>query len=96
MRHGDESDIVVNSTETFGETGSAEFNIPANVSVSYTIKLNEIEPEIATWKYNEEESLEHALLQKERGTKYLKDGKLRLSIKIFNKSNSYLSNYSEF
>lgn len=88
------SRIILKPQYAFGVNGSTEFNIPANATVEYEVTLKEFEREPESWKLNEEESVEQAKLFKDKGTKYLKDNKLKLAIKMYEKSNTYLSNNS--
>lgn len=96
MRIGEVARVIIKSQYAFGSAGHIEYKIPANATVEYEISLNEFEREQDTWKLNEEESLEQAKLFKEKGTKYLKENKLKLAIKMYEKSNTYLSNCSKF
>lgn len=96
MRIGEIARITIKSKYAFGSEGHAKFKIPADATVEYEITLNEFEREQDTWKLNEEESMAQAVLFKSKGTKYLKENKLKLAIKMYEKSNTYLSNCSEY
>lgn len=54
--------------------------------------MTEFEREPESWKLNAEESLAQAKLVKDKATGYLKQEKYELAIKLYEKSNSYLSN----
>lgn len=86
--------MVIKPEYAFGAAGHKEWNIPSNATVEYTVTLNTFEKEVKAWKLNEEESIEQAKIYKEKGTKFLKDEKFALAIKMYEKSNSFLSNCS--
>lgn len=84
--------MIIKPEYAFGENGNESFGIPSNATVEYTVTLTEFEREPETWKLNAEESLAQAKLVKEKATGYLKKEKYDLAIKLYEKSNSYLSN----
>lgn len=88
------SRLVIKPEYAFGVKGHKEWNIPSNATVEYTVTLKNFEKEVKAWKLNEEESIEQAKIYKEKGTKFLKDEKFSLAIKMYEKSNSFLSNCS--
>lgn len=96
MRQDEIARVIIKSLYAFGSTGNDEYKIPSNATVEYEVTLKEFEREQDTWKLNEEESLEQAKMLKEKGNKYLKENKMKLAIKIYEKSNAYLSNCSKF
>lgn len=94
MRHGERARVIIKPQHAFGATGNEKFNVPSNSVVEYEITLHKFEREPDTWKLNVEESIEQAKIFKDKGTKYLLGNKLGLAIKMYEKSNSYLSNCS--
>lgn len=64
--------------------------------VEYTVTLKDFEKQPDAWKLNQEESLTQAKLVKEKATAYLKMDRLDLAIKMYEKSNLYLSNCSKW
>lgn len=88
--------LVIQPQYAFGGTGHKEFNIPPNATVEYTVTLNNFEKDNKTWKFDEAESIEQAKLYKEKGIGFYKMEKYELSVKMYNKSNSYLSNCSKY
>lgn len=92
---GETSRIVIQPEYAFGAQGHAEFGVPSNTPVEYTVTLNHFEKENEAWKLDETDSIEQAKLYKEKGTGFFKAGEHKLAIKIYEKSNSYLSNCSE-
>ncbi|KAJ6647718.1 FK506-binding protein 59 [Pseudolycoriella hygida] len=88
------SRLVIKPEYAFGASGHKEWNIPPNATVEYTVTLKSFEKEVRAWKLNEEESIEQAKIYKEKGTKFLKDEKYSLAIKMYEKSNTFLSNCS--
>lgn len=87
--------LIIKSDHAFGEAGSDKFKIPPNATVEYTVTLSDFEKEPQSWKLSPEESLTQAKLVKEKATAFLKQEKYQLAIKLYEKSNSYLSNCSK-
>ncbi|XP_031627970.1 FK506-binding protein 59 isoform X2 [Contarinia nasturtii] len=86
------SRLIIKPEYAFGAAGNEQFGIPPNATVEYTVTLNEFEREPESWKLNAEESLEHAKVVKDKATAYLKQNEYKLAIKLYEKSNSFLSN----
>lgn len=84
--------LVIKPEYAFGEKGNEAFKIPPNATVEYTVTLSEFEREPEAWKLNAEESLAQAKLVKDKATGFLKLEKYELAIKLYEKSNTYLSN----
>lgn len=87
--------LVIKPEHAFGTAGSEKFNIPPNATVEYTVTLFDFEKEPQSWKLDPEESLTQAKLVKDKATGFLKQEKYQLAIKLYEKSNSYLSNCSK-
>lgn len=87
--------LIIKPEHAFGAAGSKTFNIPPNATVEYTVTLSDFEKEPQSWKLDPEESLTQAKLVKDKATAFLKQEKYQLAIKLYEKSNSYLSNCSE-
>lgn len=96
FNQGEVSRLVIKPKYAFGSAGHKEFNIPANATVEYKVTLIEFEKALESWKLDKEESFEQARIMKEKGTNYFKQGKYNLSLKLFEKANSFLSNCGEF
>lgn len=93
---GEKSRLVIQPEHAFGETGHKEFGIPPNAVVEYTVTLLDFEKEIESWRLNPEESLDQAKLVKEKANNFFKKENYQLAIKIYHKSDLYLSNCSKF
>lgn len=89
------SRLVIRPEYAFGAKGHKEFDIPGDATVEYTITLNHFEKETQTWQLDENESIEQAKIFKDKGTGFFKSGEYKLAIKIYEKSNSFLSNSSK-
>lgn len=87
--------LIIKPEHAFGTAGNEKFNIPPNATVEYTVTLFDFEKEPQSWKLDPEESLTQAKLVKDKATGFLKQEKYQLAIKLYEKSNSYLSNCSE-
>lgn len=92
---GETSRLIIKPEYAFGETGCEKFKIPPNATVEYTVTLHDFEKEPESWKLTPEESLAQAKLVKDKATGFLKQEKYQLAIKLYEKSNSYLSNCSK-
>lgn len=84
--------LIIKPEYAFGEKGNEAFKVPPNATVEYKVTLNEFEREPEAWKLNAEESLAQAKLVKDKATGFLKQEKYELAIKLYEKSNTYLSN----
>ncbi|XP_065355698.1 FK506-binding protein 59 [Calliphora vicina] len=91
MAVGEVSRFKIKPTYAFGTKGNEQFNIPANATVEYTIKLNDCEKVMDDWRYSKEERFEHAKIYKEKGTKYFKKENYALAIKMYKKSVNILT-----
>lgn len=89
---GEISRFIIKPKYAFGAQGNADFNIPPNATVEYTVTLKECERAISEWKCDATESLEQAKIFKEKGNNYLKSNKYQLANKMYKKTNNYLSN----
>lgn len=87
--------LVIKPEHAFGAEGNEKFNIPPDATVEYTVTLSDFEKEPQSWKLTPEESLTQAKLVKDKATGFLKQEKYQLAIKLYEKSNSYLSNCSK-
>lgn len=96
MKQNETSRLVIKPRYAFGAAGNKEFEIPENSTVEYLVTLIEFEREADTWKMDQKDSLEQAKILKEKGTKYLKETKYKLALKMYQKGLSYLSNCGEF
>lgn len=90
------SRLVIRPEYAFGAKGHAAFDIPAGATVEYTVTLNHFEKDTKSWQLDENDSIEQAKIFKEKGTVLYKEAEYKLAIKIYEKSNSFLSNSSEF
>lgn len=86
--------MIIKPEYAFGNTGNEKFEIPPDATVEYTVTLVDFEREPESWKLNPEESLEQAKMVKEKAIAFLRDEEYELAIKMFEKSNSFLSNCS--
>lgn len=83
--------LVIAPQYAFGAKGHAAFGIPPNVSVEYTVTLHSFEKETKSWKFDEAENVEQAKVYKEKGIGFYRQELYELAIKMYNKSNSFLS-----
>lgn len=86
------SRLVIQAKYAFGHEGSEQFKIPPNAIVEYVVSLNEFEKEVEAWKIDEKESIEHVKRFKEKGTKYFKEGKIKLALKLYKRCYDFFSN----
>ncbi|KAK5644086.1 hypothetical protein RI129_007931 [Pyrocoelia pectoralis] len=90
FKKGEKSQLIIKSKYAFGEEGNKEFNIPPNATVHYIVTLKTFEKMKESWALDAMEKVEQAKLFKDKGTKYYKDGKLNLAVKMYKRIISYL------
>ncbi|KAB0799943.1 hypothetical protein PPYR_07823 [Photinus pyralis] len=83
FKKGEKSELIIQSKYAFGDEGSKEFNIPPGATVRYIVTLKTFEKMKESWSMDAAEKIEQAKLLKDKGTKYYKDGKLNLAIKMY-------------
>lgn len=92
---GETSRVVLRPQYAFGAAGNEGFGVAGGATVEYTVTLNHFENDQLAWKLDEAESIEQAKVYKERGTEQFKAGEWKLAVKLYEKSNSFLSNCGE-
>ncbi|XP_017783113.1 PREDICTED: FK506-binding protein 59 [Nicrophorus vespilloides] len=89
FKKGETSRLIIKPKFAFANE-SFEFNIPSDATVEYTVTLKTFEKAKESWSMDTDEKIEVSKVFKEKGTKYFKDGKLNLAIKMYQKVLSYL------
>lgn len=92
INKGEKCRVTIKSRFGYGSSPPAEFNLPPNANLTFTIFLKDFEKAKASWELTDEEKIETANKSKERGTEFLNEGKLRLA---FNKY-SYMLTLLEY
>nr|QBH73885.1 fk506-binding protein [Encarsia formosa] len=85
FKKGEKSKIFIKSEYAFGLLGRSEFKIPGGADVEYIAEVKSFEKGPEVWSLEAPQKLEHAQAYKDKGTSYLKDGRLRLAIKMYQK-----------
>ena len=85
MKCGEKCEITVTSKHGFKEANAAFPNAPLNDSLKFVIDLKNFEKCKESWEMSSEEKIEQSTLKRESATKYLKEGKYDLAIKLFEK-----------
>ncbi|CAJ0929857.1 unnamed protein product, partial [Mesorhabditis belari] len=81
MTRGEKSIIHIKGTRfTYGTSPPAEYQLPSNAPIDFTIFLKSFVKVPATWELTVEQKLETAQEAKERGTHFLKEGKFKLAL----------------
>lgn len=81
MDKGEKSIVHIKGSKfTYGPNPPAEYNLPANAPIDFTLFLKSYEKLPNTWELSGEQKIEAAKVAKERGTHFLKEGKLRLAL----------------
>lgn len=88
------SRLIIQPEYAFGAEGHKQFEVPPNAVVEYEVTLKEFEKEPESWKLDKEQSLVQAKIFKEKGTNYFKASKFSLALKMYEKSQSFMSNCS--
>ncbi|XP_050077726.1 FK506-binding protein 59 [Anopheles maculipalpis] len=88
------SRLVLKPAYAFGAEGNGELGIPPNATVEYTVTLNDFEVLANRSMMTQEEKTAQAKLLREKATKYLKEDKYELALKLYNSALSYLTDQS--
>ncbi|CAJ0587853.1 unnamed protein product, partial [Mesorhabditis spiculigera] len=84
MCRGEKSIIHLKGTrQTYGASPPIEYQLPPNAPVSFTIFLKEYKKVTAHWQLSDDEKIKAAEEAKERGNDFLKQGKLKLALKKY-------------
>ncbi|KRZ80208.1 Adenylosuccinate lyase [Trichinella papuae] len=87
LRHfskGETSMVTLKENWGYGASGKPAFNIPPNADVGFLITLNSFTTVKEAWSMSDAEMLEHAENLKEKGSTFLKDGKVKMAIHKYN------------
>ncbi|KAI6189728.1 Peptidylprolyl isomerase [Aphelenchoides bicaudatus] len=84
VNKGEKCRVVLKGKFGYGLHPPAEFNLPPNAEVEFTLFLPDFKKVKASWEMTEEEKLTAANELKNRGTKFLTDGKLSLALNKYN------------
>lgn len=97
MKKGEVAVFHIDHSHLFGGAGyqSAEFSVPENTSLQYTVELVDFEKGKETWSLSTEEKIETAKTSKEEGNKFFNDGKLKLAQKRYKRALSCIE-YGSF
>lgn len=68
----------------YGSNSPKEFSLPVNADITFTLFLKDFEKLKASWELTDAERLESAQKSKDRGTKFLNEGKLQLALIKYN------------
>lgn len=78
--------LVIRPDFAFGKEGSEKFEIPANATVEYTVKLKDFKKVNDGWKMKAKESFDEATRLKNKGTEFLNQGKYTMAVKIYQRA----------
>lgn len=93
FKEGEKSRLEISPEYAFGAEGHKDFGIPAGAKVEYEVELIMFEKVKNSWEMDDAEKLEQAQLLKEQGNKYLKESKLLLALKKYNRAKNYLTGF---
>lgn len=93
FKEGEKSRLVIAPEYAFESAGNEAFGIPGDATVEYEVELLTFVKVKQAWEMEPEEKIEQAKLLKEEGNKYLKEGKLALALKKYNRSKGYLNGF---
>ncbi|CAD1480957.1 unnamed protein product, partial [Heterotrigona itama] len=96
FKSGEKSKLKIKSKYAFKNIGKAEFDIPPNATVEYTVELKNFEKAIESWSLKNNQQIEQAKIYKEKGTNYFKTNKYNLAIKMYKKVISFLEYEGNF
>lgn len=95
FKRKEKSKLIIKSQYAFGEQGSEKYNIPPNATVEYEVTLKNFERAKESWSLDDDEKVDFSKNFKEKGTKYYKEEKFNLAIKMFKKLIDCLGQYDE-
>ncbi|XP_037070497.1 LOW QUALITY PROTEIN: peptidyl-prolyl cis-trans isomerase FKBP4-like [Pollicipes pollicipes] len=90
FKTGERSRLTLTPPYAFGAAGSAAFQVPADATVQYEVKLKSFEKAKERWEFDAAGKLEQAKLYKEKGTNYFKAGKYQLAEKNYKRCVDFL------
>lgn len=88
------SRLILKPQYAFGAEGNAGLGVPANATVEYTVTLQDFECLVERSMMSPEEMLAQAKLLREKGTKYLKEEKPELALKLYERALTFLFDQS--
>lgn len=94
LKKNEKAQLKIKPGYAFGDKGSSEYKIPPNTTVIYEVTLKNFERAKESWALDSNEKIEQAKLFKEKGTKYFKNGKYELALKLYKRIESYLESES--
>jgi len=80
INKGEKCRVTLKGRFAYGLNPPAEYELPPNADVEFTLFMPEFEKIKASWEMTEQEKIEAAQQLKERGTKFLNEGKLKLAL----------------
>ncbi|KAI6239252.1 Peptidylprolyl isomerase [Aphelenchoides fujianensis] len=80
VNRGEKCRVHLKGKFAYGSHPPAEYQLPPMAEVEFTLFLPEFEKVKASWEMTDEEKIEAATALKERGTKFLTEGKLPLAL----------------
>ncbi|XP_061510628.1 FK506-binding protein 59 isoform X1 [Anopheles gambiae] len=87
--------LLLKPQYAFGAQGNSELGVPPNATVEYTVTLTDFEALVERSMMSQDEMLAQAKLLREKGTKYLKEEKHELALKLYNRALTYLYDQSK-
>ncbi|XP_052894393.1 FK506-binding protein 59 isoform X2 [Anopheles moucheti] len=92
---GEMSRLVLKPAYAFGAEGNSELGVPPNATVEYTVTLNDVEAVVDRSMMSRDEMIAQAQLLREKATKYLKEDKHELALKLYDSAATYLIHKSK-
>ncbi|XP_058062773.1 FK506-binding protein 59 isoform X1 [Anopheles bellator] len=89
------SRLILKPQYAFGAEGNSELGVPGNATVEYTVTLNDFECLANRSMLSPAETLAQGKLLREKGTKYLKENKPELALKMYERALTYLYDKTE-
>uniref|UniRef100_A0A2M4BPG4 peptidylprolyl isomerase n=1 Tax=Anopheles marajoara TaxID=58244 RepID=A0A2M4BPG4_9DIPT len=89
------SRLILKPQYAFGAEGNSELGVPGNATVEYTVTLKDFECLEPRSMMSPEETLAQGKLLREKGTKYLKENKHELALKMYERALTYLYNKTQ-
>lgn len=90
MKNGEKAEVTVMPKYGFGEKGWTEKGVGPAATLTYEVELKSHENVKESWQLDADEKLEQAKIIKDRGTEFLKAGKMDLASDKYSKVIDYL------
>ncbi|RZF38651.1 hypothetical protein LSTR_LSTR003457 [Laodelphax striatellus] len=91
----EKSKLELSPKYAWGSAGLPELGIPPDSKVTCVVELQSFEKVLEHYEMNKDQRIEYAETLKSKGTKYFKDGRYQIALKMFRKAVEYIDSPEE-